>query len=208
MPVRKNSTAITIIISPISRIIILIPVCPKRFISFEELIRTVYVTSSISKRDATKTTLSNIVFASSISTIALVIAPGPHSIGIANGVIATSFIVCFISESLALIGDKRALSISKPTTKKIAPPTIRKLFTEIPNTRKRNCPEKANTNNIINVTITARFAMASLSFESISEVSPKKTGIALIGLINVKKDVKTSNPYVSISFIIFSAKIY
>ncbi|SBW04388.1 hypothetical protein KL86DYS1_30827 [uncultured Dysgonomonas sp.] len=112
----------------------------------------------------------------------------------ASGVIAISLIVCFISDPFALIGDNRALSISKPTTKKMAPPTIRKLLTDIPNTLNKNCPEKAKTNTIISETTTARFATATLSFGSISEVSPRKTGIALIGFIRVKKDVKTNNP--------------
>ena len=89
-PLKKNSTAITITISPINRIITLLPVSPSILIIREELLKIRY------HKVITTATAMNIIILVSQSvalfhiTIALVIAPGPHNIGIDKGVIEIS----------------------------------------------------------------------------------------------------------------------
>ena len=89
-PLKKNSTAITITISPINRIITLLPVSPSILIIREELLKIRYT-----KVITTATAMTIIILVSqSVAlfhiTIALVIAPGPHNIGIDKGVIEIS----------------------------------------------------------------------------------------------------------------------
>ncbi len=89
-PLKKNSTAITITIKPISRIIILFPVSPSIFMILEELHKTIKVI-----KQTIKIMEINMIFkigslASSIKTIELVIAPGPQIIGMAKGVMEMS----------------------------------------------------------------------------------------------------------------------
>ena len=84
-PLKKNSTAITITINPIKRINTFMPVSPNIFIILEELYRMLYVTIITAITAAIKTIFIEVVVASSIITMALVNAPGPQIIGIANG---------------------------------------------------------------------------------------------------------------------------
>ena len=89
-PLKKNSTAITITISHISRIITLFPVSPNNLIIFDELLKIRYT------KVITAATANIIIpFISQFPalfhiTIALVIAPGPHNIGMDKGVIEIS----------------------------------------------------------------------------------------------------------------------
>lgn len=90
-PLKKNSTAITITINPIKRIITLFPVSPNNLIIRDELLKIQYT------KEITTTTAKTIInFISQPAalchkTMALVIVPGPHNIGIAKGVTEISF---------------------------------------------------------------------------------------------------------------------
>jgi len=84
--------------------------------------------------------------------------------------------------------------------KKMTPPTILKLLTEISKNLKSNYPENAKIRMVINETIEAflavllRFAVSSLA------VIVMKIGIVPRGFTKVKNDVKQSNPNVISSF--------
>ena len=157
-------------------------------------------TGKVTTTEMTNAILWGIVEASSINTIALVIAPGPQSIGIAKGVMAISLAAFVISSFPPFIGESLAFSMSKPTTKNIAPPTILKLSTEIPKNLNRNCPEKAKPRIIRSAAKTARLAIRSFSLRPISDVRPKKTGRILIGFTSVKNDVNTRSAYDNTEF--------
>ena len=84
--------------------------------------------------------------------------------------------------------------MSMPMIKKITPPTIRKLFTEIPKKLNNNWPESAKPTIVKNPTTEAFFAVAFRCFISSSEVMVMKIGIVPKGLISVKNEVKQSRP--------------
>jgi hypothetical protein len=86
--------------------------------------------------------------------------------------------------------------------KKITPPTILKLFTEMPKKENSNWPESAKAMIVINATMVAFLAVLFLSFTLSSAVMVIKMGILLSGLISVKNEVKHKSPKVSASFMV------
>jgi len=75
--------------------------------------------------------------------------------------------------------------------KKMTPPTILKLLTEIPKNLNSICPENAKAKIVIKATILAFFAVL-LRFSILNDlVIDMKIGIVPNGFINVKKEVKT-----------------
>ena len=85
--------------------------------------------------------------------------------------------------------------------KKITPPTILKLLTEIPKKLNRRFPENANNIIVINDTIEAFFAVLVLCRFSISLVMVMKIGMVPKGLIKVKKEVNARSANETNSFI-------
>lgn len=88
--------------------------------------------------------------------------------------------------------------------KKITPPTILKLLTDIPKNSNNSCPEKANAKIVANATIVAFLAVCLRLLLLKVEVIDIKIGIVPKGLIRVKKEVKMSNANVYNSVTIFS----
>ena len=107
-----------------------------------------------------------------------------------------------------LVFTKRACNISIPIIKKMIPPTIRRLSMEIPKKRNNKSPEIAKNIMMRKETKEARRATFLRSFSSSSIVMVIKTGIAPNGLINVKNEVKQSNPNVNISILFYREEPY
>ena len=143
--------------------------------------------------------LWGMVLASSISTMALVMAPGPQIIGMASGVMEMSLTYAFTSDFFTLVCTSLALSMSRPIMKKITPPTIRKLFTEMPKNLKSSCPEKANARMVISAAMVAFLAVRVRSASSRVEVMVIKMVIVPNGLMRVKNEVKAKRPKASSS---------
>ena len=86
--------------------------------------------------------------------------------------------------------------------KKITPPTIRKLFTEMPKNLKSSCPEKANARMVISAAMVAFLAVRVRSASSRVEVMVIKMVIVPNGLMRVKNEVKAKRPNASSSLFI------
>lgn len=134
------------------------------------------------------------LWASSIRTMAFVMAPGPQIMGMASGVIAMLLTYDFTSESFILVLVRRAFSMSSPIMKNITPPTMRKLLTEMPKNLKRSCPEKAKARMVIIAATVAFFAVRVLSASLRVDVMVIKMVIIPSGFISVKKEVKHRSP--------------
>jgi hypothetical protein len=91
-----------------------------------------------------------------------------------------------------------------PIRKKITPPTILKLFTEIPKKSKINCPAKAKAIVVNRETMEAFLAVAFLASTDKLEVIAIKTGIVPNGFIRVNNEVKQSNPNEIVSVILIT----
>jgi|TARA_R110002124_G_scaffold67937_11_gene184262 hypothetical protein len=90
--------------------------------------------------------------------------------------------------------------------KKMTPPTILKLFTEIPKNLNSNCPERAKQMIMMKETKDAFLAVNLRSRSDKSVVMVKKIGIVPNGLIRVKKEVRHKRPKViksSITTVLF-----
>ncbi len=144
------------------------------------------------------------LLASSIITMALVIAPGPQIIGIARGVMDISFAYDLTSESFIFTFPSLACNISIPIKKNMTPPTILKLLTEIPKKLISSCPDRAKKMIIIKAIKEAFLATFVRSSFCKSEVMVIKIGITPSGFINVKNEVNPKSPNVIISFKNFS----
>jgi hypothetical protein len=90
--------------------------------------------------------------------------------------------------------------MSIPIIKKITPPTILKLFTDIPKNLNNSCPEKAKRRRVMSAAIEAFFAVRALFLLSSDAVIVIKTGIVATGLINVKNATKLNTANVRSSF--------
>ena len=102
-PLTKHSTAITIKMSPMSRIITLFPVSPMKWTNLVDVRRIRAVIRKTKAMIKIRIAFLSKVSASSINTIPLAIAPGPHNIGIAKGVIEMSSAKCIFSSSFNFI---------------------------------------------------------------------------------------------------------
>jgi hypothetical protein len=92
--------------------------------------------------------------------------------------------------------------MSIPIIKNITPPTILKLFTEIPKKLNNNWPEKAKKTIVMNETHEALLAVFFLFSLSNEDVIVIKIGIVPRGFISVKKEVKHRSPKDINSFMI------
>jgi len=184
------------------RIIILLPVSPSRRMIVEDIANTRKVMRQITNIIPTSVNTKVVSFASCISTIPFVIAPGPQIMGIARGVTEISVTYCFSLSSPIFVRIRRAWSISYPIIKKITPPTIRKLATEIPKKLNRMSPEKANRISVIKAVTTAFAAVCLRAWGVRSAVMVINTGIIAKGFMSVKKEVKAKSPKAKSSFCI------
>jgi len=114
------------------------------------------------------------------------IVPGPASIGIANGVSATS---CLLNTSsftsflipLCLLNDP--VNNAKPDDAITRPPAIFKEFMLIPKKERIYLPEKKETNRMISIFSDVRNAMRMISCWVLPSVRPAKIGTVANGLI-------------------------
>lgn len=86
IPLMKHSTAITIKMSPMRRIITLLPVLPRMRSSDVDAQRMTNDTKHVKTMTPSITIFETLSGASCMSVITVAIAPGPHSNGMARGV--------------------------------------------------------------------------------------------------------------------------
>ena len=111
-----------------------------------------------------------------ITSITVVIAPGPVNKGMAIGKIETSslLVASRISSAVTLSRETLACIISSATVKSRMPPATLKQSTVMPKNLSINSPDTAKTIARRHATVTERFTVAFLSSAVISEVSEMK----------------------------------
>jgi len=126
-----------------------------------------------------------------MTTITVVIAPGPVNRGMAMGntEISSRFAASFISSAVILSRGVRACSMSKATIKSNTPPATRKESTVTPKNRNINSPESAKMIASPQAIVTERLAISLLSVELIPAVNEINVMIPPIGLTIINIEV-------------------